>query len=113
MIEATSPTANTIRKASTIAPKTCQPWPRTSSRLLPKASNTPLSSTTMDGAMTDQIVSRIRPGTMIRTNPIAIAMPARMPFRMSVPTYGAACEKSSPTVKSLRPSRTSWTSFTT
>jgi len=50
---------------------------------------------------------------MIKTNPIAIAIPARIPFRTSVRTKGAACEKSSPTVKSRRPSRTSCTSFTT
>ena len=39
-----------------ITPKTCQPWPLTSARLRPKASNTSGRSTTTTGAITDQIV---------------------------------------------------------
>ena len=52
-----------IRKTTKITPKTCQPLPRTSSRERPKESITPLRSTTIAGAITAQIVSRIRPGT--------------------------------------------------
>ena len=72
-----------IRNAITIAPKTDQPLPLTSSRLRPNAPITPSPSTTIDGEITAQIVSRIRPGTISRMKPMPIAMPARIPFRIS------------------------------
>ena len=55
-------TTATMMKTMTITPKTCQPLPRTSARERPKASMAPLRSTTITGAITDQIVNRIRPG---------------------------------------------------
>ena len=96
-----------LRYASTIAPNTAHPSPRTSSRLRPNASITPRRSTTIDGATTAQIVIRIRPGTISSTNPMPIAIAASKPFRISAPTYGAAASKSSSTEWCIRPSRVS------
>ena len=73
----TMPPMTTIRKATTIAPKTCQPLPRTSSRERPKEAITADFSTTITGAITAQIVSRIRPGTISRNRPMPIADPGQ------------------------------------
>ena len=59
-------------RAAAITPNTCQPLPRTSSRLRRSAANTPGRSSTTTGAATDQIVSRISPGTMSRMKPITM-----------------------------------------
>ena len=53
---------NWNRNRTTITPNTCQPCPRTSSRLRPNESSTPRRSITITGAITAQIVSRKRPG---------------------------------------------------
>ena len=73
----TRPPTMTIRKATTIAPKTCQPLPRTISRERPKAAITGDFSTTITGAITAQIVSRIRPGTISKIRPMPIAEPGQ------------------------------------
>ncbi len=103
----------TIRKATTIAPKTGQPLPRTSSRERPKEAITGDFSTTITGAITAQIVSRIRPGTTSRIRPMPIPIPARMPAPISGRMKGVAELSSSPAEKSRRPSWTSRTRFTT
>jgi hypothetical protein len=64
----------TARPTSRMTPNTFQPLPRTSSRLRPKAANTPGRSSTVTGATTDQIVSRISPGMMRNTKPRATQM---------------------------------------
>ena len=86
------------RNSTTITPNTCQPLPRTSSRLRPNESNTPTRSITIAGTMTAQIVSRMRPGTMSNTNPIAIAIAARRPTRNNGAMNGAAEPNREPTV---------------
>ena len=98
---------------SMITPNTCQPWPFTSARLRLKAANTPGCSTTTTGAITDQIVSRNRPGTMSRTIPIPMPMAARIETTMSVSTTGETLRSRSPIELSRRPSMTSRTSWTT
>ena len=67
---------------------------------------------TMTGTITAQIVIRNRPGTMIRSSPIVIAMPARMEARATDPRYGVAADTVSPIDMSTRPSRTSCTALT-
>ena len=91
-------TMKLTRKITTITPKTCQPLPRTSSRLRPKDSSTPARSITITGTITAQMVSRKRPGMIRRTNPIAMPIPARMPTTSSGPMNGAAELNSDPIV---------------
>ena len=109
----TPPTMATPRKITTITPNTRQPLSRTHSRLRPKASNTPVRSITITGTITDQIVSRIRPGTISSTRPIAMPMPASRPAANSGAMNGAAELNSEPIVWSRRPSRMSTVASTT
>ena len=67
MIPATMPTPIT---STTITPNTCQPLPRTSSRLRPSALQAAGALQHDHRRDTDQIVIRISPGMMIRMNPI-------------------------------------------
>ena len=112
MIPITMSTTIRIRNTSTSVPNTCQPWPRTSSRLRPKDASAPDRSMTITGMITAQIVIRIRPGTMIRMSPIVIAMPARIDAPATGPMYGVAARTVSPRFMSTRPSRTSCTALT-
>ena len=66
----------------------------------------------MTGTMTAQIVIRNRPGTMIRMSPIVMAMPARIEAPATGATDGTAADSVSPTDRSVRPSRMSWTALT-
>jgi len=102
-----------IRKTTMITPKTCQPLPLTRARERPKASIAPLCSTTITGAITDQMVSRIRPGTMIKARPIAMPIPARMPAPISGRITGQVSSTRSLTEESRVPSWTSRTRLTT
>ena len=76
-------TTRMIAKIATITPKTCQPLPRTSSRLRPSAAKTPGFSTTTTGEDTAQIVRMMRPGTMNRISPTTTEMPTTNPTRIS------------------------------
>jgi len=71
-------TTSRITHARTSVPNTCQPWPRTSSRLRPNEASAPDRSMMMTGTITAQMVIRNRPGTMSSSSPIVIAMPARI-----------------------------------
>jgi hypothetical protein len=104
-------TSRTIH-VTTSVPNTCQPRPRTSWWLRPKAAITPVPSSTMTGTITAQIVIRNRPGTMIRTSPTVIAMPARIEAPMTGARKGVAARTVSPMDMSTRPSRTSCTALT-
>jgi hypothetical protein len=105
-------TAIQISRQRMITPNTFQPLPRTSSRLRPNDSITPFLSSTITGTMTLQITSRNRPGTMSSARPIAIAIPARIPATINVPSLGRTRWNVSPIVRSRRPSRTSATAST-
>ena len=74
-------TTSRITYTRTSVANTCQPRPRTSCWLRPKDASTPDCSMTMTGTITAQMVIRYRPGTMTRSSPIVIAMPARMEAR--------------------------------
>ena len=50
----------------------------------------------MLGTISDQKVSRISPGTMISTNPMAIPIPARMEAMITVPRNGSTARTVSP-----------------
>ena len=113
MMPATRPMPIEISHAITIVPNTCQPCPRTSSRLRPKAANTPGFSSTTTGTTTDQMVIRIRPGMMISSRPMAIAMPARMATASSCQNTAETPVKSELVSSSRRPSSRSWTRRTT
>ena len=91
-----APTTIAMSQTSRIVPKTCQPLPLTSSRLRPKAARMPGRSTTVTGTATDQIVSRIRPGMMMRTNPIATPMPNRIDTTITGTRTGVTLLNSSP-----------------
>ena len=93
-------------------PNTCQPRPRTSCRLRPKDASAPDCSSTMTGTITAQMVIRYRPGTMSRTSPKVMAMPARIEAPATAQRYGVAARTVSPRDRSTRPSRTSCTAFT-
>ena len=93
-------------------PKTFHACPRTSSRLRPNDSKTPLFSRTIEGGMSAHQVRRIRPGTMRKTSPKAIPSPARIDAPRSGHTRGQTFEKVSLTPRSDRPSRMSATAST-
>jgi hypothetical protein len=67
---------------------------------------------TMTGTITAQMVIRNRPGTMTRTSPIVIAMPARIDAPNTGQKYGRAWFTVSLIDRSARPSRTSCTALT-
>ena len=79
----------TMTNVTMISPNTAQPCPRTISRERPKASPADLPSITITATSIDQIVSRKRPGTMRRINPMAIPIPARIPPTISAGKRGA------------------------
>jgi hypothetical protein len=108
-----APTTIAMSQTSRIVPKTCQPLPLTSSRLRPKAARMPGRSTTVTGITTDQMVSRIRPGMMMRTNPIATPMPNRIDTTITGTRTGVTLLNSSPSELSRWPSCRSRTSMTT
>ena len=99
--------------STTITANTCQPWPFTSFRLRSSESITPLRSITTTGAASAQIVIRKSPGTIRRTNPMPMAMPATMPVNTSVRSTGRTDASRLPTVWSRRPSMMSWAASTT
>ena len=88
---------------------TVQPCPRTSSRERPNDSRAPRFSTTITGAITAQIVSRNRPGTISRMSPSAMPRPARSPATSSGTIDGETRENTSPSDASKVPSRASCT----
>ena len=100
-------------KITIITPKTVQPCPRTSSRLRESAASAPGVSNTTTGAVTDQIVSRIRPGTIRNTSPTPTPRPATSPATSSCPSTGVTEANSSPSDASTRPSCTSCTVLAT
>ena len=73
----------------------------------------PGRSITVTGTATDQIVSRIRPGMMMRTNPIATPMPNRIDTTITGTKTGVTLLNSSPSELSRWPSWRSRTSMTT
>jgi hypothetical protein len=54
-------------------------------QLRPNDSSAPAPPITISGTISDQNVSRIRPGTMIRTNPMPMPMLARMDATATAP----------------------------
>ena len=92
----TAPTMTVISSRMRITPNTAQPLPFTSARLRPKESNGRVRSTTITGAITAQIVSRKRPGTISSTKPMPMAMPATMPATISGASTGVTERNSEP-----------------
>ena len=107
------PITAVIRNSTTITPNTRQALPRTRSRLRLSAPVTPARSITTAGATTARNVSAIRPGTMIRMNPITMMIVASRPAPISAQMNGDTDENRLPTVWSRRPSRMSTTASTT
>ena len=93
-------------------PNTFQANPRTVRQLWPNELSAGDSPMTMLGTISDQNVSRIRPGTMISANPTTIPIAARIDAPATGSTYGSAADKVSRRPRSTRPSRTSCTAFT-
>ena len=106
-----SPTIR-IRNTTTNVPNTFHACPRTVRQLRPNDSIAPAPPITMHGTIIDQNVSRISPGTMISASPMVIPMLARIEAIATAPTYGSAARTVWPRSRSARPSRTSWTAFT-
>ena len=93
-------------------PNTFHAYPLTVRQLRPNDSSAPARPITISGMISDQNVSRIRPGTMIRMNPIPMPMLARMEATATEPMNGIAAERVARRSRSTRPSRTSCTAST-
>ena len=81
-------------------------------QLRPNDSSAPAPPMTISGTISDQNVSRISPGTMIRMNPIPMPMAARIEATATVPTNGSAALSVALRSMSTVPSRTSCTALT-
>ena len=108
----TPPMTACIRKKTTTTPNTRQPLPRTSRRLRPSDAKIPSCSMTRTGTASAHHVSRIRPGMMISTKPMAMPIPATMASPNRGRMSGATERRSPPGVKSRTPSWMSRTAST-
>ena len=93
-------------------PNTCHAKPRTVRQLCRNDSSGGDPPSTMHGTISDQNVSRIRPGTMMSANPMKIPIAARIDAAATGRTYGSAADSVPRRSRSTRPSRTSCTAFT-
>ena len=111
----TAVTTSWSRNRTTITPKTCQPWPRTSSRLRPnELDRVRCARSRSPGASTAQIVSRKRPGTISRTQADRRSRCRPGCRRRAAGRSRASTERTRlPTVWSRRPSRMSRAASTT